>query len=97
MLMKIYSTSELRRKDVVNVCNGRRIGCASDFEFDPCSGKITALIIPGDCGFFGIGSKCDIVIPWGRVECFGEDTVLVKLSERELCEFLSTKGKRKRC
>lgn len=82
--MKVYSTSELRRKEVVNVCDGKRIGCATDFEFDPCSGKITALIIPGDCGFFGIGAKCDVVIPWGRVECFGEDTVLVRFSEGEL-------------
>lgn len=83
--MKICSTKELRSKEVVNVCDGRRIGCATDFEFDPSCGRIVALIIPGDSGFFGFGSKNEIVIPWGKVECFGEDTVLVRINPNE-CE-----------
>ena len=85
--MKISSTKELRNKDVVNLCNGKRIGCASDFEFDPCSGRIISLIIPGESGLFGFGSKNEIVIPWNRVECFGEDTVLVRINENECQAF----------
>lgn len=81
--MKICSTKELRLKDVVNLCNGKRIGCASDFEFDPCSGKIISLIIPGEGGIFGFGAKSEMVIPWSRIECFGEDTILVRISENE--------------
>ena len=87
--MKISSTKELRAKDVVNLCNGKRIGCASDFEFDPCSGRIISLIIPGESGLFGFGSKSEIVIPWNRVECFGEDTVLVRINESECQTFVS--------
>lgn len=86
--MKLCSTKELRSKDVINLCNGKRIGCASDFEFDPSSGKIISLIIPGECGIFGFGSKSEIVIPWSRVECFGEDTVLVKINENECQGFM---------
>ena len=88
--MKISNTRELRSKDVINLCNGKRIGCAADFEFDTCSGKIISLIIPGESGLFGFGSKNEMVIPWSRVECFGEDTVLVRLSENECQSFAGT-------
>ncbi|MBE6670176.1 MAG: YlmC/YmxH family sporulation protein [Ruminococcaceae bacterium] len=89
--MNISSTKELRTKDVINLCNGKRIGCASDFEFDTCSGRIISLIIPGEGGIFGFGSKNEIIIPWSRVECFGEDTVLVRLSENE-CQTFSDRN-----
>lgn len=92
--MKISSTKELRTKEVVNLCNGKRIGCASDFEFDTSSGRIISLIIPGESGFFGFGSKSEIVIPWSRVECFGEDTVLVRINENE-CQAFSENENRK--
>ncbi len=85
--MRISSTRELRSKEVINLCNGRRIGCASDFEFDTASGRIISLIIPGESGLFGFGTKSEIVIPWERVECFGEDTVLVRVSENECRAF----------
>ncbi len=85
--MKTYSTKDLRQKAIVNVCDGKRIGCAEDFEFDPCTGRILALVIPGEGGFFGFGTKSEIVIPWDKVECFGEDTVLVRINPNELrCE-----------
>ncbi len=77
--MNICTTSILRRKEIVNVCDGRRMGCASDFEFDPCSGKIISIIVPGDAGVFGIGKRTEIVIPWNKIQCFGEDTILVRI------------------
>lgn len=88
--MRIYSTKELRTKEVINLCDGKRLGCASDFEFDATCGKIISLIIPREGGFFGFGNKNELVIPWGRVECFGEDTVLVRLNPNE-CDFFGGK------
>ncbi len=84
--MKTYSTSELRRLQVINVCDGACLGYASDFEFEEdCScARVTALIIAGSCGFFGIGGEEDLVIPWCHVKCIGEDTVLVELGNKEL-------------
>lgn len=83
--MKRYSTAELRKLEVVNLCDGCRIGYASDFEFeaDACGGKILSLIIPGNCGFFGWGKEDDLVIPWRCVECIGSDTILVRLEPEE--------------
>ena len=84
--MKRYSTAELRKLEVVNLCDGVRLGFAEDFEFEAegdCS-RILSLIIPGSCGFLGFGREDDLVIPWCRVECIGEDTILVRLNQQEL-------------
>ncbi len=84
--MKRYSTVDLRCRDIVNLCDGARLGYANDFEFETdgeCA-HITALIICGSSGFFGLGREEDLVIPWKAVQCIGEDTILVKLSAQEI-------------
>ena len=78
-----FSTCQLREKEVLNLCDGTRIGCPSDFEFSPCDGKITALIVAGQGGFLGLGHSKDLVIPWCKIECIGEDTILVRLPANE--------------
>ena len=94
--MKICSTVDLREKDVVNLCDGSKLGCAQDFDFDVCTGKIVALVIAGEGGIFGFSKKQDIVIPWENVQCFGEDTILVKLdpSRMQSCSREHKKGKK---
>ena len=37
---------ELKQKEVINVCDGCRLGYTTDLEFDSCTGNIIALIIP---------------------------------------------------
>ena len=76
--MNICSTEDIRKKEVINLCDGARLGCATDFEISVCDAKILALIIPS-CGWFGFGKGDSIVIPWENIECIGEDTILVKL------------------
>ena len=82
--MRICSTVDLRYKEVINVCDGARLGCAQDFEIDVSCGKILALVIAGDGGIFGFSKKEDIIIPWDKVQCIGEDTVLVRLDQNEI-------------
>ena len=93
--MKRCSTNDLRKLEIINLCDGTRLGCASDFEFDCQDAKILALVIPGSDGLFGVGKEDDIIIPWHKIECFGEDTILVKLSHHEIssccCESSRTK------
>ena len=43
---------DLREKEVINICDGERLGFVEDVEFDLCTGKITHIIIPGSCKFF---------------------------------------------
>lgn len=74
-------TADLHDKEVINVCDGRRLGYVIDVEFDLCDGRICALIVPGECNMLGFGKGNDIVIPWDKIERIGEDTILVKMAE----------------
>lgn len=94
--MKRCSTADLRGLEIINLCDGTRLGYATDFEFDREDARILALVVPGSCGFLGFGREEDLIIPWHQIECIGEDTILVKLTQQELsCCFCSRKkGKR---
>lgn len=92
--MKVCSTRDLREIEVINLCDGSRLGYVCDFEFDKCDGKILALIIPGNKGIFGDRKNDDIRIPWCKIECFGEDTILVRIDPEE-CLFKCEKRRRK--
>ena len=78
-VMERFSTCELREKEVVNMCDGVKLGCPVDFEFNICDGRITALIISGGGGFLGLCRDDDIIIPWNKIECIGSDAILVKI------------------
>lgn len=82
--MRKIGTDDLRQKEIINLCDGTRIGYACDFDFDAIDGRITALIVPRPSGFLGLSRNCDLVIPWCKIECIGEDAILVKLSREEL-------------
>ena len=82
--MKRCSTADLRRLEIINLCDGTRLGYACDFEFDREDARILALVISGSNGIFGLGKEDDVVIPWHKIECFGEDTILVRLSSADL-------------
>ena len=77
------TTVSLRKKEIINLCDGCRLGYATDFEINVCDGRITALIIPGGFRLLGFGKCEDLIIPWGCIECIGEDTILVKLNPDE--------------
>ena len=75
----ILRISELRCREVINICDGCRIGFVSDAEFDSTGGNILALIVPGKPKFFGLlGREDDFVLPWGCIRRIGEDTILVE-------------------
>jgi YlmC/YmxH family sporulation protein len=89
--MNVCSTEDIRKKEIINLCDGARLGCATDFEISLCDAKITALIIQSGAWFcFGKGDK--LVIPWENIECIGEDTILVKM---ESVKQSPSKSKRK--
>ena len=55
-----------------------------DFEVDIACGKIIAMIVVGEARLFGFGKCEEYVIPWDKIHCIGEDTILVKLEPSEL-------------
>ena len=76
--MNICNTDDIRKKEIINLCDGSRLGSATDFEISVCDARILALIIHTGT-WLGIGKGESIVIPWENIECIGEDTILVKL------------------
>ena len=88
--MKCCSTAQLRDKELINLCDGMRLGYAEDFEFDLNDGRILALLLIDRRGIVHWG-KCETLrIPWEKIECIGEDTILVKMSPSEVqyCDFI---------
>ncbi len=75
--MSDCNTGDFREKEVVNLCDGRLLGFVSEVEFDVVDGRITAIVVPGRGGFFGIGGEDDLVIPWCKIQKIGEDVILV--------------------
>lgn len=71
---------ELREKEVVNVCDGERLGNICDVDFEERTGRICSLIIPGPCKVFGIiGRDSEYIIPYECVNRIGADVVLVEV------------------
>ena len=73
--------TELRCREVINVCTGFRMGFVYDVIVDSATGQILALVVPGPCGLFGIfGREDDFIIPWECVRRIGEDLIIVEIS-----------------
>lgn len=71
---------ELRQKEVINVCDGARLGAICDLELDICAGTILALIVPGPARCFGLlHSAEELVIPFCQIKKIGEDVILVEI------------------
>ena len=71
---------ELREKEVVNVCDGERLGNICDVDFEERTGRICSLIIPGPCKVFGIIRRdSEYIIPYECVKRIGADVVLVEV------------------
>lgn len=77
----MLKTSDFATKDVVNLSDGKKLGCITDVEFDVAAGRLTAIVVPGGnnrfLGFLSRGD--DIVIPWERIQKIGKDVILVDL------------------
>lgn len=93
--MNGYSVNSLRDKEVINICDGRRLGYIYDVEINICSGCVTAIVVLFDCRVFGFGKCEELVIPWDKIQCFGEDAVLVSIGP-ELYEKFACKAKKEK-
>lgn len=55
-------------------------GYVQDVTADLNTGVITSIIVPGNTKIFNIFSgKDDIVIPWEKIKCIGEEIILVEI------------------
>ena len=76
--------ADMRCKEVINVCNGCRLGFVNDVEVDTVSGLVKAIVIPGPFRFFGLfGREDDFVIPWQCITRIGDDIILIEADEHK--------------
>ena len=79
----ICKCSDLKSKEVVNVNDGRKLGCISDFEFLLPDGRIEAIIVPGQLSIANIfKGPNNIIIPWCNICKIGSDVILVDLPKQ---------------
>jgi YlmC/YmxH family sporulation protein len=76
------SFSSLRDKEVVNIRDGKMLGCVIDLEFDVLTGRICRLVLPppGRLAIFS-SPKNNIYIPWDHIEKIGDDIILVRCAD----------------
>ena len=83
-IKNICTLSELKKLEVINLCDGKRLGCVVDLEFDLFLGNITAILVPKKMGWqdwFRKGEKRTLRIPWSHIDKIGDDTILVRMDD----------------
>ena len=75
------SFCELRKKEVVNLDDGRRLGKFTDVIFELQSGKVVGFCLPGANKILGIfKTGDDVFVPYQSILKIGDDVILVELS-----------------
>ena len=98
--MRKISTACLRELEVINLCGGERLGYPCEFELDLECGKLISMSVKDREGIALFSKKDEYIVPWCKIECIGEDAILVRLSAEELsgCLCDTKKGKKvKKC
>ena len=73
--------SELQKKDIVNIRNGKKIGRKIDVEFDPSSGYMIHFVIEKAKfvrNMFSVSD--DLNIKFTQIKKLGEDVILIDIS-----------------
>ena len=72
---------DFKHKEVVNITDGKKLGFVQDVCADLETGTITSIIVPGDSNkLLNIfATSNEIVIPWEKIKCIGEDLILVEI------------------
>ena len=72
---------ELRCKEVINICDGCRLGYVSDVDVRIPEGQVAAVVVSGPCRFFGLfGRGEEYYIPWECIQRIGDDIILIDKS-----------------
>lgn len=77
-----FRITDMRSKEVINITSGERMGYIYDIMFSVETGRITAVILPGESRVFGLfGHSDDVIIPWDKVRKVSNDMILVETSK----------------
>ena len=75
---------DLKQKEVINIKDCKRLGFVGDVDFDICTGRMIAIIVPGPgCVWGFLGYEKEYVIPFCDIKQIGDDIILVELREKK--------------
>lgn len=76
--------SELTGKEVINMCNGTRLGIVgdSDLLIDAENGEVESIILPPRNNILSIWTeRSQMVIPWTAVKKVGSEVIVVEVDQ----------------
>ncbi|MBR5479850.1 MAG: YlmC/YmxH family sporulation protein [Clostridia bacterium] len=73
--------TDLSSKEVINLCDGARLGYVTDIEIDSSCGRVISIIVPGSCGW-KFWQRQVHIIPWESIQTIGDDIILVDYKVR---------------
>jgi YlmC/YmxH family sporulation protein len=83
---------ELRCKEIINICDGRRLGFPADVEMETDTFRVCALVVYGPRKYWIFGRCDEFAIPWECVRRISEDVILVEAEDWK--RFLRERRKR---
>lgn len=71
---------DFKHKEVINITDAKRLGFVQDVNAELDSGTITSIVVPGNSKVFNLfAGDNEIVIPWSKIKCIGDDIILVEV------------------
>ena len=75
----VCGLSELKRKEVIDILSGEKLGFVDDIEINTESATVVALVVYGSPRVFGLfGRDDDIVVQCDEIAVIGRDTILIR-------------------
>ncbi len=82
----ICRLEDIRKKEVIDIKTGERLGFIDDAEFDLATGEVRKLLIYGGMRFFGLfGKENDISIECRNIKVIGREVLLVDTDKSNNC------------
>ena len=87
-----YNFSELKKKKVINVADGKDLGRVTDFVVSYPDGKIKSVIVSGRKASFFMSAE--LIFNFGCIERIGDDAILVRLCGKKDLDQKSVQSER---
>ena len=69
---------DLRNKEVINICDGCRLGFVGDVDVRIPEGQVAAIVVQGPCRFFGLfGRGEEYYVAWECIQRIGDEIILI--------------------
>ena len=73
-----FRFQDLRRKEVININDGSRLGLVADLALRAPEGQVIAIVVYGPARFFGLfGRGEEFYIHWDCIQRIGDDIILI--------------------